>query len=52
MYTMRKLKLSLISLLSTITVVVPVFFIFQNHLDISGQQAATVGRLAITILGG
>jgi len=52
MYIMRKLKLSLISLVSTITVVVAVFFIFQNHLDISGQQPATVGRLAITILGG
>jgi hypothetical protein len=52
MYIMRKLKLSLISLVSTITVVLAVVFIFQNHLDVSGQQPSSVGRLAITILGG
>jgi hypothetical protein len=52
MYIMRKLKLSLISLVSTITVVLAVVFIFQNHLDVSGQQPTSVGRLAITILGG
>lgn len=49
---MRKLKLSLISLVSTITIVVAVLFVFQNHLDVSGQQPAAIGRLAITILGG
>jgi hypothetical protein len=52
MYIMRKLKLSLISLVSTFTVVVAVLFIFQNQLDVSGQQTATVGRLSINILGG
>jgi hypothetical protein len=49
---MRKLTLSLISLVSTFTVVVAVLFIFQNQLDVSGQQTATVGRLSITVLGG
>jgi hypothetical protein len=52
MYIMRKLKLSLISLVSTIAVVVAVLLVFQNHLDVSGQQSATVGRLGITLLGG
>jgi hypothetical protein len=49
---MRKLKLSLICSVSTITVVIAVLLIFQNDLDVSGQQPATVGRLAITLLGG